>query len=84
MKTVTREDIFNVVKEAELNLNEDISKMDPDELFLNQGLDSLDMASLLFALEDKFAVKISDESIANGDWRTLTKMVNSLNRLINA
>lgn len=83
MKTITREDIFNVVKEAELNLSEDISKMDPDELFLSQGLDSLDMASLLFALEDKFAVKISDESITNGDWRTLTKMVNSLNWLIN-
>jgi acyl carrier protein len=83
MKVITKEDIFKMVEESELNFNEDISLMDPDELFTKQGLDSLDMANFLFELENYYNISISDESIANGDWKTLNKMLASLNKLVN-
>lgn len=82
MNPVQKEDVFRVAAGAGLNLSVGLETLDPDLEFKKQGLDSLDLASLLFALEEKYGITVSDASIADGDWRTLNRMVASLNRLL--
>lgn len=84
MKQITKEDLFKVVQESSLNFNVDISVLDPDELLTKQGLDSLDMASLLFELESVYNFTVSDESIAEGSWKTINKIVATLNAVLAA
>lgn len=82
MKEITKEDLFKVIQESNLNFDVNISVLDPDELLTTQGLDSLDMASLLFELESAYNVTVSDESIAEGAWKTINKIVATLNKLM--
>ena len=84
MAMITKEDFFAVVKKSELSFDVDISTLDPDELLTKQGLDSLDMASLLFELESAYGFSVSDESITAGNWKTINKIVQSLNEACNA
>lgn len=77
----TKEQLFQMIEESTLNFNVEFAALDPDELLTKQGLDSLDMASLLFEIESYCGFSISDESITNGEWRTINKIVSSVNKL---
>jgi acyl carrier protein len=80
MTKVTHEDVIAIIKGT--GLKTDWEKLDPNESLADQGADSLDMISIIFALSEKFSIKITDESISNGEWLSVTKMVRNLNEIL--
>ena len=54
-------------------------KMDID--FGDQGMDSLDLIQIIFAIQEAFDVEISDEEIGDKDWNSVQKIVMKLNIL---
>ncbi|MBK2105441.1 acyl carrier protein [Francisella philomiragia] len=72
---ITREDIINTIKEADVmfstdNLQDDISLAD-------QGLDSLDAVTVYLLIEEKFDIKIPDADLEKV--QTLGDIVNYVN-----
>ena len=63
---------------------EDIEKekIDYKESLTDQGADSLDMISIIFAFQEKYGVEITDESIAAGEWLSIEKMVTNLDKVL--
>ena len=80
MGQVTKEDVMDIIKDSDLNLDLDI--IDPKESLTEQGADSLDMVSIIFAFQEKYCIEITDDSIGNGEWLTVNDMVNNLNKLL--
>lgn len=73
------------MKDKVLSIVKDVSKINPDKIDINidlveQGIDSLDMFDILFKLQEEFHVHISEESIANNEWTSVTKIVSQLNQ----
>jgi acyl carrier protein len=56
----------------------DVRALRDDQPFIEQGLDSLDMISLLFCLEEVFSVKIPDKDVDS--LKTLSDCARYLNR----
>lgn len=72
---ITREDIINTIKEADVmfstdNLQDDINLAD-------QGLDSLDAVTVYLLIEEKFDIKIPDTDLERV--RTLNDIVDYIN-----
>jgi acyl carrier protein len=80
MGPVTHEEVIGLIKKTEVKL--DWKKLDPRESLSEQGADSLDMISIVFALQEKYGIEITDESISDGEWLTLDKMVVNLNKAL--
>jgi len=57
----------------------DVSRLDPDENLGDQGLDSLDIISTLFAVEEQYQIKISEDDIAQGKLASLHAIINFVN-----
>lgn len=72
---VTTEDILRVVEAADLPV--DVSKLEPGVPLANQELDSLDIATLMLAIESKYGKAIPPEIVAR--LRTLDDIKNFLN-----
>jgi len=54
-------------------------KVDPDEEFASYNVDSLTLAELLFAIEDKFHVVVPDEALSTiTNLRQLASMLDTL------
>jgi acyl carrier protein len=77
MQQVTRDDIADIVRQQKIRLDWD--NFDFETNLTEQGADSLDMIGILFAIQEKYNIKISDESIANGLWLSVAKMVDQIN-----
>ncbi|WP_394840515.1 phosphopantetheine-binding protein [Pendulispora brunnea] len=56
---IRRDDIFRLFRAAEIGL--DGSDLDDDKPLAAQGLDSLDLANLLFQIEQTYGLTISPE-----------------------
>ena len=80
MQLITRENIINILREVEISA--DIDSLDPSEPLPAQDVDSLDMMNILFGLEETFSIKITDESIAEGNWLKIDDMVQNVSTLI--
>jgi acyl carrier protein len=80
MATVTQEEVVLIIKGTGLKVDWD--KLDFEESLTDQGADSLDMISIIFALTEKYDIEITDDSISNGDWLSVAKMVMNLNKLL--
>lgn len=78
----TVEDIINVIEKEDLMIEVDLRQLNPNEKLTVQGVDSLDVASLLFGIEDYYNIKIDNESIGNGEWRTINSILENMERLI--
>ena len=78
MANITHEDVMAIIKVTGVKL--DGEKIDPKESFSEQGADSLDMINIIFAIQEKYGIEITDEAIADGEWLTLDKMVINLNK----
>lgn len=76
------DDILKVVESKDLLLEVDLKTLDPDELLVHQGVDSLDLASILFSIENYYGIKISNETVANGEWTTINKILSNMEKLI--
>jgi acyl carrier protein len=72
---VTTEDILHLMEAAELHVS--ASEIKADAPLVKQGLDSLDMAELLLAVEKKYKKAVSVEQAAR--LRTLKDIVDFLN-----
>jgi len=80
MEQVRKEDIIRVLKG--ININADLEALDPSVDLVSQGVDSLDMMNMLFKIEEVFSIKITDDSVDNGEWLTIDKMVKNINELL--
>ena len=77
MQQVTRNDIAGIVRKQNIRLDWD--NFDFETNLSELGADSLDMIGILFAIQEKYNIKISDESIASGRWLSVAKMVDQIN-----
>lgn len=77
---ITQKDIISVIADA--NIPVDINRLDPQKELVKQGVDSLDMMNLLFALEEKFKIKIGEKDIEAGNFATIDKIACKINKLI--
>ena len=82
MQQVTRDDIADIVRQQKIRLDWD--NIDFETNLTELGADSLDMIGILFAIQEKYNFKISDESIANGLWLSVAKMVDQINATLQA
>lgn len=80
MQYVTKEKIIEVLKGV--NMDADPEALDPSTDLRSQGVDSLDMMNMLFAIEEAFSIEISDDSITDKEWLTIEDMVKNVNKLI--
>jgi acyl carrier protein len=80
MTKATQEEVIGIIKETGLKV--DWNTLDYKESLTDQGADSLDMISIIFALTEKYDIEITDDSIANGDWLSVSKIVMNLNTLL--
>lgn len=78
MSKVTLDDIVELFDEAGIESN--VSELDPKKALLDQGLDSLDMMNVFFQVEEKYGLSVGEEEIAAGDWNSLEKIVESVNK----
>ena len=58
---VSKSEIIEIIKKA--NPNIDIETFDHDVQFEDIGIDSLDMANILFQIDEKYGINIPDEDI---------------------
>ena len=80
MEQVRKEDIIGVLKG--MNMNADLEALDTSVDLVSQGVDSLDMMNMLFEIEEAFSIKITDDSVDDGEWLTIDKMVKNINELL--
>ena len=80
MRKVTNTEVVDVIKGTGVKL--DWENLDSTLNLTEQGADSLDMISILFASQEKYDVEVTDESIADGEWLTIDKMVSNLSKTL--
>jgi len=79
MAQVNINDVLDLFREAEVD--GDLDALDSNAPLLQQGMDSLDMMNVFFQIEEKYGVHVEEDSIASGDWDSLTKIANSITTL---
>lgn len=80
MSKVTPESIVKIIEELNIdNLPESFVHNSP---LREQGLDSLDIMSLYFALEENLGVVLSDETLSRDDWKTIDDFSRNINNLL--
>lgn len=70
----TKEDILKMIKDLDINV--DISSLSASRPLREQGLDSLDMATIFFELDDRYSIKVTDEDIESGEFESIDKILN--------
>ena len=80
MKKFTHENAIAIIKGTGVKI--DWEKLDPKENLTEQGADSLDMISIIFALQEKYGIEVTDESISNGEWLSVAKIAMNLNKYL--
>ena len=70
----TEEDILQIIKD--LNINIDISSLSTSKPLNEQGLDSLDIATIFFELDDRYSIKVTDKDIESGKLESIDKILN--------
>lgn len=81
MKKVTKEDIINIIKNMDLDID-DIDNIETSLPLAEQGFDSLDMMNIYFDLEENLSIKITEEALETQNWLTIDSIVQNINRLI--
>ncbi|MEA3386221.1 MAG: acyl carrier protein [Thermodesulfobacteriota bacterium] len=59
MMEVAKSHIIKIIKDA--HISQDIDTLNHDAPLSENGVDSLDMANILLAIEEKYNIKIPDE-----------------------
>lgn len=78
---VEAKDILTIIRENDIKV--DVEKMDLSISLRDQGLDSLDMTSILFSIEEKFNIQVSDEDLDQGKLSSIDAIVTYLNKVSN-
>ena len=74
------DDVREIVKKNEIKL--DFERLNYDELLKEQGVDSLDMVTILFSIEEIYNIKINEEDIEQGRVATINSIVEFVNKKI--
>ena len=75
----TKEDILQIIKDLDIDV--DISSLSVSLPLQEQGLDSLDMATIFFELEDLYSIKVTDEDVESGKLESIDKILNFINEI---
>ena len=75
---INEADVVEALKDLDC-VDTSILQMDVD--FSDQGMDSLDVIQIIFAIQEAFDVEISDEEIGDKKWNSVQKIVMQLNNL---
>ena len=75
---INETDVVEALKDLDC-VDTSILQMDVD--FSDQGMDSLDVIQIIFAIQEAFDVEISDEEIGDKKWNSVQKIVMQLNNL---
>jgi acyl carrier protein len=59
----------------------DLEELDHSESLSEQGLDSLDLVTILFTIEEKFSIKIPEEDINEGKLSSINSIVSYINEV---
>lgn len=74
----TFEDLCKMIEVEDIFLDVDFASLDHRKTLKEQGVDSLDLASILFGIENYFKIHIGKEAIAT-EWNTIEKILSKLN-----
>jgi len=74
---VSAEDILSIIQENEITV--ELKELDHSVSLSDQGLDSLDVVTILFAIEEKFRIKIPEVDIDEGKLNSINAIVEYLN-----
>jgi len=75
---ITANDILDIMRK--IDVHTDIDKLDHNVSLKEQRVDSLDMISILFALEEHYQIKIPEEDTVEGRLSTINAIVEYINR----
>jgi len=73
----TSQDILDIMLQNEIRV--DLEELDHSESLSEQGLDSLDLVTILFSIEEKFYIKIPEEDINEGKLSSINFIVSYIN-----
>jgi acyl carrier protein len=73
------DDLLEIISDKTTGI--DVGSLDQDQNLDDQGLDSLDIISTLFAVEEKYNIKISEDDIAQGKLTSINAIVEFVNSL---
>jgi acyl carrier protein len=74
---ISSKEIVSIIADSDIDV--DTEKLDHNEDLTKQGLDSLDMSTILFALEERFSISVSDEDIEANKLSSIDKIVQYVN-----
>lgn len=75
----TSQDILDIMLQNEIRV--DLEELDHSESLSEQGLDSLDLVTILFTIEEKFSIKIPEEDINEGKLSSINSIVSYINEV---
>lgn len=79
MAKASRDDVIKLLQALDLSSEVNLQALEDDAPLGEQGLDSLDTMNLYFQIEERFKVKISDESLEKNEWNTINKILSKIN-----
>ena len=75
----TSQDIIDIILQNEIRV--DPEELDHAQSLSEQGLDSLDIVTILFGVEEKFEIKIPEEDINEEKLSSINSIVLYINNL---
>ena len=73
---------MKIIQEAGTTV--EIKKLDYDKKLLDQGMDSLDLITTLFAIEEAYKIKVEEDDIDQGKLGSINAIVEFVNETIAA
>ncbi len=75
---VNAENIFEIIRSNEIPIS--VNALALDKPLTEQGFDSLDMTTILFAVEERFQVRFAEEDMDTGKFATVQSIIAHINR----
>ena len=73
----TSQNILDIILQNDIRV--DLEELDHSNSLAEQGLDSLDIVTILFAIEEKFQIKIPEEDIEQEKLSSINSIVSYIN-----
>jgi acyl carrier protein len=77
MSRIGPDDIRKVIQGLDLDV--DPNKLEPGRALASQGIDSLDLANLLFGVEESLGVNLSDDFVGSAQGLSINDLVQYIN-----
>ncbi|MCP4689111.1 MAG: acyl carrier protein, partial [Desulfobacterales bacterium] len=76
---VEPENIFEIIRKNEIPIP--VNALALDKPLTDQGVDSLDMTTILFAVEERFQLRIAEEDMDSGKLSSVNAIIEFVNRV---